>query len=93
MFSSDAVGILTFPLCLQLELVEATVASKQRLVRAKFDYDAVEDNELSFNDGDYLTLVADDSKSGWWLCELRGKSGYIPSNYVELVSADAEVRT
>jgi len=38
---------------------------------------------LSFKEGDILLLVSMKSRSGWWMAELNGQVGKIPSNYVE----------
>ena len=51
-------------------------------VKALFDYDASEDNELSFKEGNVITIIGDDIE-GWSVGELNGKKGMFPSNYVE----------
>jgi len=38
---------------------------------------------LAFKEGDVLLLVSMKSRSGWWMAELHGQVGKIPSNYVE----------
>ncbi|KAG8165025.1 hypothetical protein KVR01_005300 [Diaporthe batatas] len=50
---------------------------------ALFDYEAAEDNELSFAEGDKITNLEfpDDD---WWFGHLGAKSGLFPANYVEL---------
>ncbi len=71
------------------------IASKASLVRAKYDYAAAADNELSFSEGDYLTLLDSDAeraKSDWWYCEFRGNRGYVPKNYVDLVASGAPAK-
>lgn len=52
---------------------------------AEYDYEAAEDNELTFNEGDKIVNIqfVDDD---WWLGELEksGEKGLFPSNYVSL---------
>ena len=52
---------------------------------AEYDYEAGEDNELTFNEGDKIINIefVDDD---WWLGELEknGEKGLFPSNYVTL---------
>ncbi|KAF2751025.1 hypothetical protein M011DRAFT_391415, partial [Sporormia fimetaria CBS 119925] len=50
---------------------------------ALYDYEAAEDNELSFPDGATITEVEfpDDD---WWLGTYNGQSGLFPANYVQL---------
>jgi hypothetical protein len=57
--------------------------SKQKTAVAIYDYEAAEDNEISFATGDTIhdiDFVSDD----WWSGTVRGKSGLFPGNYVEL---------
>ncbi|EFX05428.1 actin-binding protein [Grosmannia clavigera kw1407] len=50
---------------------------------AEYDYEAAEDNELSFPEGAHVTGVEfpDDD---WWFGHYNGQSGLFPSNYVQL---------
>ncbi|EMD42812.1 BAR/SH3 domain containing protein [Entamoeba histolytica HM-1:IMSS-B] len=49
-------------------------------VTALYDYTAVDAGELSFKEGDVITVL---EKSGdWWSGELNGVKGIFPSNYV-----------
>jgi len=50
---------------------------------AVFDYDAAEDNELSFPEGAKVTNLEfpDDD---WWFGHYQGQSGLFPANYVQL---------
>jgi len=52
---------------------------------ALYDYAPQDDSKgrLAFKEGDVLLLVNMKSRSGWWLAELHGEIGKIPSNYVE----------
>jgi len=51
-----------------------------------FDYKAENEDELSFSDGDLLTIVrrGDDIEEKWWFARLNGQSGYIPQNFIGL---------
>jgi len=49
---------------------------------ASFDYEAQTPDELSFNEGDTITIIQKDS-GGWWEGEVNGKRGWIPANYVK----------
>lgn len=53
--------------------------------RALYKYDATNESELSFSANDVLKITEQD-ESGWWFAELGDKSGFIPSNYMALMS-------
>ncbi|OUM51330.1 hypothetical protein BVG19_g425 [[Candida] boidinii] len=50
---------------------------------AEYDYDAAEDNELSFKEGDIITNI-EMADEDWWLGELNGERKLFPSNFVTL---------
>jgi hypothetical protein len=50
------------------------------LWEAQFDYDAQEDNELSFKEGDIITVLDTFKGAGWWKCQLNGNIGLAPGN-------------
>lgn len=47
---------------------------------ALYDFEAQEEDELSFHKGDHIQVLKYDT-SGWWLGKLNGKYGLFPSNY------------
>ncbi|KAJ4372116.1 actin binding protein [Neocucurbitaria cava] len=50
---------------------------------ALYDYDAAEDNELSFPEGATITGLEFPDED-WWLGSFNGQSGLFPANYVQL---------
>jgi myosin I len=51
-------------------------------VIALYDFQGQEVQELSFNQGDYIRILAMEP-DGWWSAELNGKLGYVPKTYVQ----------
>lgn len=62
---------------------EITTSNPVVKARALYNYQANNDSELSFKANDILDITEQD-ESGWWLAELNGVSGFIPSNYMSL---------
>ncbi|OJJ43701.1 hypothetical protein ASPZODRAFT_73899 [Penicilliopsis zonata CBS 506.65] len=60
-----------------------TTLSNGPTATAIYDYEAAEDNEISFNEGAKIVNIEfpDDD---WWLGEFEGKTGLFPANYVQL---------
>lgn len=59
---------------------------------AKYDYNNLMDDHLSFKKGDLMYIISTDDED-WWYAQLKGTGteGYIPSNYVaKWKSLDAE---
>lgn len=52
--------------------------------RALFEFEARNEDELSFQPGDIIKVtVGEQGEPGWLAGELRGKSGWFPESYVE----------
>ncbi|KAJ8290312.1 hypothetical protein GJAV_G00011300 [Gymnothorax javanicus] len=56
------------------------------IVYALWDYESQSSDELSFKEGDALTILRrkDDSETEWWWARLNDKEGYIPRNLLGL---------
>ena len=69
-------------------------------VRALYDYDAQENDEISIKAGESFDLVREGSKvlytlnvrnvttddtTGWWTGKINGQEGFFPGNYVEKI--------
>ncbi|KAL1747654.1 hypothetical protein HDZ31DRAFT_60987 [Schizophyllum fasciatum] len=66
-------------------------ADRTSVVKALYDYEASAPGELSIKEDEILDVFSTDSD--WLLAQTRrdgGKAGYIPANYVEATSDDAE---
>ncbi|VDQ02215.1 unnamed protein product [Trichobilharzia regenti] len=68
-------------------------SSNERLVddmlgpscRALFDFEAENDSELPFSEGDIISLILRVDEN-WFEGELNGRKGYFPVNYVEVIN-------
>ncbi|MGH0147511.1 UNVERIFIED_CONTAM: hypothetical protein FKN15_045441 [Acipenser sinensis] len=54
-------------------------------VIAKYDYAAMNEDELSFSKGQLISVLNKDD-SDWWKGELNGAAGLFPSNYVQMTT-------
>lgn len=59
-----------------------TTAATVSRVRALFDFQATDPDELTFRKGDVIAVLESVYKD-WWKGVLRGKTGIFPLNYVE----------
>lgn len=55
-------------------------------MQAIYNYTAVHSDELSFSEGDILTLLELADGGAWWKASFRGKKGLAPGNYVEVIN-------
>ncbi|CAO3600027.1 unnamed protein product [Absidia cylindrospora] len=59
-------------------------------VKAMFDYQAQQEEELTFQEDDIMVLYENDDPD-WFLVKSReGQIGLAPSNYIETISSDQE---
>ncbi|XP_046887388.1 rho guanine nucleotide exchange factor 7b isoform X3 [Hypomesus transpacificus] len=56
----------------------------QVLVRARFNFQQTNEDELSFSKGDIIS-VSRQEDGGWWEGSVSGRTGWFPSNYVREV--------
>ncbi|XP_062974178.1 apoptosis-stimulating of p53 protein 1 isoform X4 [Elgaria multicarinata webbii] len=56
------------------------------IVYALWDYEAQNNDELSFHEGDAITILRrkDDNETDWWWARLSDKEGYVPKNLLGL---------
>lgn len=54
-------------------------------MRAKFDYTASEEDELSFIAGDIITQVSGEDGQGWCKGKINGVEGLFPAKWVESI--------
>ncbi|KAJ3191025.1 hypothetical protein HK101_008166 [Irineochytrium annulatum] len=61
----------------------AAVDGEYREATALYDYEAAEENEISFTAGDVITHIVFVSED-WWQGRVNGVEGLFPGNYVQL---------
>lgn len=81
---------------MEVEWVCAPVVAVTEYAKADFDYDAQNEDELSFSAGDIIKIITKDYvDEGWWKGEFKGKVGVFPDNFCTVISvipAQPEVR-
>uniref|UniRef100_A0A671PLP9 Rho guanine nucleotide exchange factor 7-like n=1 Tax=Sinocyclocheilus anshuiensis TaxID=1608454 RepID=A0A671PLP9_9TELE len=66
-------------------------SAPQVLVKARFNFQQTNEDELSFDKGDIIQVTRQEV-GGWWEGSLNGKTGWFPSNYVkEIKGSDKPV--
>uniref|UniRef100_A0A8C7GM72 Osteoclast-stimulating factor 1 n=1 Tax=Oncorhynchus kisutch TaxID=8019 RepID=A0A8C7GM72_ONCKI len=71
-------------LCNFVVNIDNTTGGQRVLVRAKFTFQQTNEDELSFNKGDMIS-VSRQEDGGWWEGSFNGNKGWFPSNYVKEV--------
>ncbi|CAE6517608.1 unnamed protein product [Rhizoctonia solani] len=60
-----------------------------QFVRARQDYDALREDELSLNEGDVLAVIKREADGRYWLGHTQGQVGRFPVHVVEVLSHQA----
>ncbi|KAJ1309753.1 hypothetical protein OPQ81_006518 [Rhizoctonia solani] len=60
-----------------------------QFVRARQDYDALREDELSLNEGDVLAIIKREADGRYWLGHTQGQVGRFPVHVVEVLSHQA----
>ena len=58
---------------------------------ALFDYAGQEVGDLPFQQGDVITVLAQEEESEWWEGTLNGNRGMFPANYVKVRESSAVI--
>ncbi|XP_056097076.1 rho guanine nucleotide exchange factor 7a isoform X4 [Rhinichthys klamathensis goyatoka] len=66
-------------------------SNAQLVVKARFNFQQTNEDELSFSKGDIINVTRTE-EGGWWEGSFNGKTGWFPSNYVrEIKGSDKPV--
>ena len=72
--------------CLNILIMFFLFTVKEQCV-VIFPYNAVNDDELTLEEGQIVTIVSKDVEDkGWWKGEVDGRTGVFPDNFVKLIS-------
>ena len=59
-----------------------------------FPYNAVNDDELTLEEGQIVTIVSKDVEDkGWWKGEIDGRIGVFPDNFVKTIPSSTTTST
>uniref|UniRef100_A0A672H567 Rho guanine nucleotide exchange factor (GEF) 7a n=1 Tax=Salarias fasciatus TaxID=181472 RepID=A0A672H567_SALFA len=66
-------------------------SGQQLLVKARFNFQQTNEDELTFSKGDIIGVTRQE-EGGWWEGTFNGRTGWFPSNYVrEVKGSDKQV--
>ena len=65
-----------------LQLMEKIRRKEEVPMIALYDFKGEMSKDLSFKKGDLVRLI-DRKQNGWWLAEVDGRIGFVPSNFLE----------
>ena len=76
----------------RVDLSSLLLSSKVVLTRARYDNVAETKDELSFNQGDIISILQKSTgMENWWLCQTADRVGLVPANYLEEIPAVPEI--
>jgi drebrin-like protein len=81
--SEEAVADATASVVPEVAAPAASVPSNLPSAVALYDYEAAEENEITFSEGEVIANI-DFVSEDWWCGMARNITGLFPSNYVEL---------
>lgn len=73
-----------------IEGIERKNSIDIRQAKVLYSYLQNEEDELSVNLGDIVTIL-DMSDNDWWQCECNGEIGLLPSNYLQIISEGSHI--
>lgn len=85
---SEGKKSLFYHLVLLTGVQEKLGVMNKGVVYALWDYEAQNNDELSFHEGDAITILRrkDDNETEWWWARLNDKEGYVPKNLLGVSS-------